>query len=79
MPELPEVETMCRGIACFRGEVIATTQFPRLTQRPSPINPPPKNMAAKLHHARILDITRLVNGLFSGYEKTKTTWIRSWF
>jgi len=59
MPELPEVETMCRGIACFRGEVIATTQFPRLTQRPSPINPRPKNMAAKLHHARILDITRL--------------------
>ena len=59
MPELPEVETMCRGIACFRGEIIKNTQFPRHTRRPSPIQPRPKTMAAKLHHACILDVTRL--------------------
>ena len=59
MPELPEVETMCRGIDCFRGKIIATTQFPRHTRRPSPIDPRPKTMAAKLHRARIMDITRL--------------------
>ena len=59
MPELPEVETMCRGIACFRGKIIATTQFPRHTLRPSPIEPRPRTMAAKLHRSRIMDITRL--------------------
>ena len=59
MPELPEVETMCRGIACFCGEIIATTQFPRYTRRPSPIEPRPRTMAAKLHRSRIMDITRL--------------------
>ena len=59
MPELPEVETMCRGIACFRGKIITTTQFPRNTRRPSPIDPRPKTMAAKLHRARIMEIIRL--------------------
>ena len=50
---------MCRGIACFCGEIIATTQFPRYTRRPSPIEPRPRTMAAKLHRSRIMDITRL--------------------
>lgn len=59
MPELPEVETMCRGIACFCGEIIATTQFPRYTRRPSLIEPRPRTMATKLHRSRIMDITRL--------------------
>ncbi len=59
MPELPEVETMCRGIACFRGEIIENTHFPRHTRRPSPIQPRPKIMAAKLQRARIMDVTRL--------------------
>jgi formamidopyrimidine-DNA glycosylase len=59
MPELPEVETMCRGIACFQGETIQTTHFPRYTRRASPIQPRPKILASKLHGARITDIKRL--------------------
>ena len=59
MPELPEVETMCRGIACFRGEIIETTLFPRHTRRASPIQPRPKILSSKLQGARITGITRL--------------------
>ncbi len=59
MPELPEVETMCRGIACFQGEIIENILFPKHTRRASPIQPRPKILASKLQGARITGITRL--------------------
>ena len=59
MPELPEVETMCRGIACFQGEIIEKILFPKHTRRASPIQPRPKILASKLQGARITGITRL--------------------
>jgi len=40
MPELPEVETMCRGIAAIVGRTIAGMGAPRSKLRPIKILPP---------------------------------------
>ncbi|NBW86720.1 MAG: bifunctional DNA-formamidopyrimidine glycosylase/DNA-(apurinic or apyrimidinic site) lyase [Planctomycetia bacterium] len=48
MPELPEVETMRRGLAGIVGRRVATLEFPRSRVRPISIAPRPTALAARV-------------------------------
>ena len=58
MPELPEVETMRRGIAGLAGARIVAARFPRGTCRPLAIAPAPAVIAAWLERAHIASVAR---------------------
>jgi len=58
MPELPEVETMCRGIAGVVGLPIAAVDFARRTRRPLTIEPAAGRLAGRLVGRRIAAISR---------------------
>jgi len=58
MPELPEVETMCRGIGDVVGRTITAVIFPRRTRRPLVISPPAGRLAARLRGRRIAAVER---------------------
>jgi len=58
MPELPEVETMCRGIAGVVGLPIAAIDFARRTRRPLTIEPAAGRLAGRLVGRRIAAISR---------------------
>ncbi|MEM8681736.1 MAG: bifunctional DNA-formamidopyrimidine glycosylase/DNA-(apurinic or apyrimidinic site) lyase [Planctomycetota bacterium] len=58
MPELPEVETMRRGIAPIRGGVIERVTFPRCSYRPILVEPARATLRRKLRGSRILEIDR---------------------
>ena len=48
MPELPEVETMRRGLAGIVGRRIATVEFPRSRVRPLSVEPRPRTLAGRI-------------------------------
>jgi len=55
MPELPEVETVCRGLAkSLLGKSIIKVE----QHRPDLRTPMPKNLAARLKGQRVIDVTR---------------------
>src|ERR1700687_2685145 len=57
MPELPEVETIARGLATrVSGDVIESVW---LGQKPEPLKSPAHEIAAALEHARILTVRRV--------------------
>jgi formamidopyrimidine-DNA glycosylase len=57
MPELPEVETIARGLAQrVSGDVIESVW---LGQKPEPLKSPPREIAATLEHSRIATVRRL--------------------
>ncbi len=59
MPELPEVETMCRGIAVLRGQTVKMLSFPvRRGQRPIPCSPAARTIEGRLEAARLVDVRR---------------------
>ncbi len=58
MPELPEVETMCRGIGDVVGRTITAATFPRRTRRPVLVSPPARRLAAQLTGRRIAAVER---------------------
>ncbi|MFN6191466.1 MAG: bifunctional DNA-formamidopyrimidine glycosylase/DNA-(apurinic or apyrimidinic site) lyase [Planctomycetia bacterium] len=58
MPELPEVETMRRGIAAVVGLRIAAAEFPRGTRRPIAVRPAPEVLARTLAGRRIAATAR---------------------
>ncbi|MEI8227091.1 MAG: bifunctional DNA-formamidopyrimidine glycosylase/DNA-(apurinic or apyrimidinic site) lyase [Planctomycetota bacterium] len=58
MPELPEVETMRRGIAHVAGLRIAAAEFPRGTRRPISVQPRPQDLARRLAGRRIAAVQR---------------------
>ena len=58
MPELPEVETMRRGIASVAGLRIASAEFPRGTRRPIAVRPTREILARKLAGRRIAAVAR---------------------
>lgn len=59
MPELPEVETMCRGIRPIIGRAVATVGTPRCRYRPIVITPKIATIRRRLQGRRVSDITRL--------------------
>ena len=57
MPELPEVETIARGLATrVSGDVIESVW---LGQKPEPLKSPADEIAAALEHARIITVRRV--------------------
>ncbi|MGB2834203.1 MAG: bifunctional DNA-formamidopyrimidine glycosylase/DNA-(apurinic or apyrimidinic site) lyase [Candidatus Sulfotelmatobacter sp.] len=57
MPELPEVETIARGLAQrVTGEVIESVW---LGQKPEPLKSPAREIAAALEHSRISTVRRM--------------------
>ena len=58
MPELPEVETMCRGIGQVVGRSIVRVDFPRRTRRPLLVSPAARRLAARLAGRRITAVER---------------------
>ncbi len=58
MPELPEVETMRRGLARVVGRRIAAVEFPRSRVRPLSVTPPPRMLAARIAGRSIAAVHR---------------------
>src|ERR1700685_4565891 len=57
MPELPEVETIARGLArSVTGDVIESVW---LGQKPEPLKSPAQEIAAGLEHSRIARVRRV--------------------
>src|SRR6185295_5916579 len=59
MPELPEVETMRRGIAGIAGYTIAGAERLRCKRRPILMQPRPATLVRKLTGQRIAEVGRL--------------------
>ncbi|MEZ6135147.1 MAG: bifunctional DNA-formamidopyrimidine glycosylase/DNA-(apurinic or apyrimidinic site) lyase [Pirellulaceae bacterium] len=59
MPELPEVETMCRGIAAIVGRRIKSVTRPACGYRPITITPKVARIHAALHGQQVQQVTRL--------------------
>ena len=69
MPELPEVETVCRGLAtALKGKRIAQFEQHRDDLR----LPLPMGLAARLKGRRILDVTRRGKYILMALEKNET-------
>lgn len=58
MPELPEVETMRRGIAVLEGTRITSVRFPSGRRRPLKITPAPALLASLLIGSRVAEVER---------------------
>jgi formamidopyrimidine-DNA glycosylase len=68
MPELPEVETIARGLAkCVCGDVIESVW---LGQKPEPLKSPAPEIAAALDHSRILAVRRVGKHIVFDLEPT---------
>ena len=59
MPELPEVETMCRGIARIVGRTIESVSKPACRYRPIALTPGLATIARRLQGEAITEISRL--------------------
>lgn len=59
MPELPEVETMCRGIAAVLGRQVRELRFPKSRLRPIPMSPRPDAFQRRVAGARIVAVRRV--------------------
>lgn len=53
MPELPEVESMRRGLECLAGDRVLGARFPVGRCRPLSISPPPAELARRLDGATV--------------------------
>lgn len=58
MPELPEVETMRRGILHLVGSRIADAEFPRGPKRPISTTPTPARIAATIRGGQLMAVER---------------------
>ncbi|MGA9544362.1 MAG: bifunctional DNA-formamidopyrimidine glycosylase/DNA-(apurinic or apyrimidinic site) lyase [Candidatus Sulfotelmatobacter sp.] len=83
MPELPEVETIARGLASrVSGDVIDSVW---LGQKPEPLKSPAREIAAALEHSRISTVRRMGKHIVFDLEQksvrpkklspTQTQWI----
>ena len=71
MPELPEVETIARGLAKrVTGDVIESVW---LGSKPEPLKCPAKDIAATLEHARIAAVRRMGKHIVFDLERGKRT------
>jgi formamidopyrimidine-DNA glycosylase len=59
MPELPEVETMCRGIASIVGREVTQVVRPKCAFRPISVQPSAGVISKRLGGQRVEEITRL--------------------
>src|SRR5580704_2801637 len=69
MPELPEVETIARGLASrVSGDVIESIW---LGQKPEPLKSPAREIAAALQHSRISAVRRMGKHIVFDLEPNK--------
>jgi formamidopyrimidine-DNA glycosylase len=69
MPELPEVETVCRGLAkVFTGARITLAEV----RRPDLRTPFPKNLGARLEGRRVLGVTRRAKYILITLDRGET-------
>ncbi|MGA2376900.1 MAG: bifunctional DNA-formamidopyrimidine glycosylase/DNA-(apurinic or apyrimidinic site) lyase [Candidatus Sulfotelmatobacter sp.] len=69
MPELPEVETIARGLASrVSGDVIDSVW---LGQKPEPLKSPAREIAAALEHSRISTVRRMGKHIVFDLEPNK--------
>jgi formamidopyrimidine-DNA glycosylase len=67
MPELPEVETIARGLAKrVSGDVVESVW---LGQKPEPLKSPAREIAAALEHSRIAGVRRMGKHIVFDLEK----------
>lgn len=59
MPELPEVETMCRGIAAIVGRTIDSVSTPKCRFRPISMKPKIASIARQLQGEKVTRVSRL--------------------
>jgi formamidopyrimidine-DNA glycosylase len=59
MPELPEVETMCRGVRPIIGGTIARVVDPKCTYRPVACDPSLRSIASRLRGQEITGVSRV--------------------
>lgn len=59
MPELPEVETMCRGIAAVTGRRIQAMRFPKSRLQPIPMSPRPAVFQRRVAGATVIAVRRV--------------------
>ncbi len=59
MPELPEVETMCRGVRAVIGSTIARVVDPKCVYRPVACDPSLRSIAARLRGQEITGVSRI--------------------
>ncbi|MCA9131545.1 MAG: bifunctional DNA-formamidopyrimidine glycosylase/DNA-(apurinic or apyrimidinic site) lyase [Planctomycetales bacterium] len=59
MPELPEVETMCRGLAACLGRRVQAVSTPPCRYRPISIQPPIASLQRRLRGQVVTEIRRL--------------------
>lgn len=59
MPELPEVETMCRGVRPVIGATIVRVVDPKCTYRPVACDPTIRSISARLRNQVITGISRI--------------------
>ena len=59
MPELPEVETMCRGIKPIVGRVIERIHAPKSKYRPIAVRPTLSTINRRLKHRAVSEVSRL--------------------
>ena len=75
MPELPEVETIARGLAKrISGDVIASVW---LGEKPEPLKSPAAEMAATLEHSRISMVRRMGKHIVFDLERTNVARVPS--
>jgi len=58
MPELPEVETMCRGLGPIVGRRIAAVEFPGSRVRPAPVHPSRAVLARRVTGRHVAAVQR---------------------
>jgi formamidopyrimidine-DNA glycosylase len=69
MPELPEVETIARGLARrVSGDVIESVW---LSQKPEPLKSPAREIVAALEHSRIATVRRMGKHIVFDLEPTQ--------
>ncbi len=59
MPELPEVETMRRGLLPIIGRVVSMVEYPRIPYRPISVQPSPDELARRCKGKRIVAVQRI--------------------
>ena len=75
MPELPEVETIARGLASrVTGDVIESLW---LGHKPEPLKSPPREIAAALEHSRIATVRRVGKHIVFDLERNRVPFTQS--
>ncbi len=68
MPELPEVETMRRGVACVAASVIDSVEFPRIKARPIHVGPNRAQFRRQAVGRTIVDVGRIGKRVVLGLD-----------